>query len=138
MDPTAKQRQKEEEEARSRLATRLREAREYLGLSQDQVAQHIGISRSALSNIETGQRKVEVVELTRLAALYKRPVAHFTGETLAPPGDELPADVEHLARKASKLTPKDRGELARFADFLRMRSQPEAGGDGQGGSEGGQ
>lgn len=106
---------------RMKLATRLREAREYLGFSQDQVAQHLGISRSALSNIETGQRKVEVVELTRLAVLYKKPVSHFTGEP-GPPGDALPADVEHLARKASKLTPKDREELTRFADFLRLRN----------------
>src|SRR5688572_28692032 len=99
------QRQQEEEAARMLLATRLREAREYLGLSQGQVAQHLGLSRSALSNIETGQRKVEVVELTRLATLYKRPVAYFAAEPAAP-GDALPPDVELLARKASKLTPK--------------------------------
>ena len=126
MDPTPKQRQQEEEAARTRLATRLRDAREYLGLSQDQVAQHLGISRSALSNIETAQRRVEAVELTRLAALYKRPVAHFTGESAAP-GDGLPPDVALLARKASKLTPKDREELARFADFLRTRAQRDSG-----------
>jgi transcriptional regulator with XRE-family HTH domain len=117
-----KSRQLDEEAERAKLAIRLREAREYLGFSQDQVAQHLGISRSALSNIETGQRKVEVTELTRLAALYKRPLANFTGES-GPPGDALPADVEHLARKASKLTPKDREELTRFADFLRIRTQ---------------
>lgn len=118
--------QRDEEAERTKLSARLREAREYLGFSQDQVAQHLGISRSALSNIETGQRKVEVTELTRLAVLYKQPLTHFTGES-APPGGALPADVEHLARKASKLTPKDREELTRFADFLRLRTQ--SGGD---------
>ena len=109
-------------EERAKLATKLREAREYLGLSQDQVAQHIGIPRSALSNIESGRRKVEAVELARLATLYRRPIAHFTGEVL-PPSGALPPDVEHLARAASKLTSKDRDELARFADFLSARGQ---------------
>lgn len=127
-----KPKQHDEEAERTKLATRLREAREYLGFSQDQVSQHLGISRSALSNIETGQRRVEAVELTRLAALYKQPIAYFTGEP-GPPGDTLPPDVEHLARKASKLTPKDREELTRFADFLRLRTQ--GGGDGTAGRQ---
>ena len=116
---------------RAKLADRLREAREYLGLSQYQVAQYLGISRSALSNIETGQRKVEAVELMRLATLYKVPLTHFTGDP-GPPGDALPPDIEHLARKASKLTPKDREELGRFADFLRSRSQSSKGGTTKG------
>ena len=121
MDPIPKNNSNSAEE-RSQLAAKLREAREYLGFSQDDVAQHLGIPRSALSNIETGQRKVDAVELKRLAELYKKPLAHFTGE--APPASSsLPADVEHLARKASKLTPKDRAELARFSDFLQSRSQ---------------
>ncbi len=106
---------------RSKLVALLRDAREYLGFSQDQVAQHLGISRSALSNIENGQRKVEAVELKRLAALYKKPVTYFTGEQGAQPA-ALPEDVEHLARKASSLSPNDRAELTRFADFLRSRS----------------
>jgi transcriptional regulator with XRE-family HTH domain len=117
-----KPKQRDEEAQRTKLAARLREAREYLGFSQDQVAQHLGVSRSALSNIETGQRKVDAVELTRLAVLYRQPVAHFTGEP-GPPGDTLAPDVAHLAREASKLTPKDREELTRFADFLRLRTQ---------------
>jgi transcriptional regulator with XRE-family HTH domain len=104
----------------------LREAREYLGFSQDQVAQYLGISRSALSNIENGQRKVEATELKSLATLYKEPLTYFTGEP-GPPSEGRPPDVEHIAREASKLTPKDREELARFAAFLQSKGQsPEA------------
>lgn len=108
--------------ARGQLAQRLREIREYLGFSQEQVALYLGVSRSAMSNIETGQRKVEAVELKRLAELYEKPTSYFMGEP-GPPGAVLPDDVEHLARKAEKLTPKDRQELTRFADFLRSRAQ---------------
>ena len=132
MEKPNNQNNREEAIERTKLAERLREAREYLGFSQDQVAQHLGISRSALSNIETGQRKVEAVELKRLAALYKRSQTYFTGE-LASQTEALPSDVEHLARKASALTPKDREELTRFADFLRSRTQ--GGGSGSGGGQ---
>ena len=127
MASTPKKRDRgDEPNERSKLACRLREEREYLGFSQDEVAQHLGISRSALSNIETGQRKVEATELKRLATLYKKPLTYFTGEP-NPHDQALPADVEHIAREASKLTPKDREELARFAAFLRSHSQGSGG-----------
>ena len=113
------------ENDRKSLGERLREAREYLGFSQDQVATFLGVSRSALSNMETGQRKVEALELKKLAGLYKRTVSHFTGEE----AEEVTfdADVAHLARKVSELSADDRVELGRFADFLRSKKQTKEG-----------
>jgi hypothetical protein len=57
----------------------------------------------------------------RLAELYRQPVNYFAGD------DEeaeaaLPKDVAHLARQAAKLSRKDREELGRFAEFLKMRA----------------
>jgi transcriptional regulator with XRE-family HTH domain len=112
---------------RKGLSERLREAREYLGFSQEEVANFLGIARSALSNIENGQRKVDALELKRLAQLYERTASYFTGETEeAEP--RFAADVAHLARKAEELSPQDREELSRFADFLRARKQDQRGG----------
>lgn len=106
---------------RKTLGERLRMAREYLGFSQEEVAIFLGVPRSALSLMETGQRKVDALELKKLAGLYKRPVGYFTGDET----EELSfgADVKHLARQVSELAPDDREELARFADFLRARKQ---------------
>jgi transcriptional regulator with XRE-family HTH domain len=109
---------------RRSLGGRLREAREYLGFSQDQVATFLGVSRSALSLMESGQRKVDALELKKLASLYKRSVGHFTGEE---EDTSVGADVKHLARKVSDLSSEDREELARFADFLRARKQNKEG-----------
>ena len=110
---------------RRTLGERLREAREYLGFSQEEVATFLGVSRSALSLIETGQRKVDALELKKLAGLYKRPVGYFAGEE----AEEISfgADVKHLARKVAELSPDDREELARFADFLRAKKQKREG-----------
>src|SRR5271170_3015634 len=110
-----------DEEERRRLGDRLREARKYLGLKQDEVATYLKIPRTALSDIESGQRRVEVIELTRLAKLYRQPVAYFTGEDEA--SASLPADVAHLARKAANLSQQDRDELGRFAEYLRARAR---------------
>lgn len=106
---------------RKQLGERLKEAREYLGFSQDQVATFLGVPRSAISLIEAGQRKVDAIELKKLAGLFKRPVSHFTGEKVEEIFDA--ADVQHLARKVSSLSEGDREELNRFADFLRARKK---------------
>jgi transcriptional regulator with XRE-family HTH domain len=108
---------------RKLLGERLRTSREYLGFSQDQAATFMGISRSALSLIETGQRKVDALELKKLARLYERPVGYFTDEEFQ--DASYGADVNHLARKVSELSPDDREELGRFADFLRTRRKKE-------------
>ena len=108
---------------RQKLGARLREAREYLGLSQDEVAKYLSIPRTALSHIESGQRRIDALELKKLAQLYKRPVVYFTGESQADAG--MPEDVAHLARAAAGLSEGDRRELSRFAEYLRARAQSE-------------
>ncbi|HNA28319.1 MAG TPA: helix-turn-helix transcriptional regulator, partial [Nitrospira sp.] len=59
-----------DDEQRLSLAQRLRESREYVGLSQEDVATALGISRPAVTKIEAGTRKVEAVELDKLSHLY--------------------------------------------------------------------
>lgn len=113
--------QQSDEEQRRRLGDRLREARKYLGLKQEEVANYLKIPRTALPDIESGQRRVEAIELTRLAKLYRQPVAYFTGEDEA--SASLPVDVAHLARQAADLSQQDRDELARFAEYLRARAR---------------
>jgi transcriptional regulator with XRE-family HTH domain len=108
---------------RTKLAERLREAREYLALSQDEVARAIGISRAAISLIESGQRRVEALELKKLASVYQRSVGSLTGEDNS--HTDLPADVQHLARAAKGLSSRDREELVRFAEFLQSRASED-------------
>lgn len=111
------------------LAERLRVAREYVGLKQDDVARHLSIPRSALSHIEAGQRKVDALELARMAKLYQRPVNWFTGDD-HPMEATLTEGVAHLARAAASLSSQDQLELARFADFLKSRAKTRVASDG--------
>jgi transcriptional regulator with XRE-family HTH domain len=110
---------------RLRLGERLREARKYLGLNQEEVAEYLKIPRTALVDIESGQRRVEAIELTRLAKLYKQPVGYFTGEDAA--ASALPASIMFLAKQAAQLSDQDKEELSRFVEYLRARSQADKG-----------
>lgn len=123
MSEKSKPPQGDEAIARQRLGQRLRDARKYLGLKQEDVATYLKIPRTALGDIESGQRRLEAIELTRLAKLYKQPTTYFTGEDVA--GAEMSPGVAHLARKAAELSEKDREELNRFVEYLQARSQSE-------------
>src|SRR5437879_762565 len=111
---------------RKELADRLRETREFLGLSQQEVAAAldptVGLTRLAVSAIETGRRRVESVELAALARVYGQPVSYFlTSRQKAQPE---PEELKFIARAASKMTPGDRAELLRFAEFLESYKGP--------------
>ena len=109
------------EKERQQLGMRFKEAREYLELSQDEVARALDLPRTAISMIESGQRKVDAIELKKFAEIYQRSISYFTGEDKGV--SPLPKTVEHLARAAAKLTDKDREELLRFAQFLQARER---------------
>ena len=102
------------------LGLRLKEAREYRGLSQGDVAGYIGISRSALSRMEGGTRNVSAVELNQLAKLYKTSMVSLAGHNGR--GHE---SIGKLARATATLSDKDREQVLRFAEYLRARSTSE-------------
>lgn len=56
---------------------RLRTARLEAGLTQTQVAKKIGRPQSHISNVESGQQRVDVVELKRFAKLYGKDINYF-------------------------------------------------------------
>lgn len=101
------------------LGARLREVREYLDLSQQYVSDKSGIPRSAVSDIERGQRKVDSLELKKLSKLYGHPVSYLLGS------DEPEPDVHAWARAISDLTDEDRAEVLRFAQFLRFSADAQ-------------
>lgn len=96
------------------LARRLRQSREYLGLSQEAVAERLGVPRASVSAMEAGKRKVSSMELRDLARLYRTSIEQLLGEE----PDQDPV-VGALYRAARNLTQEDREQVLRFAEFLR-------------------
>ena len=60
-----------------KLLERLREARKAAGLSQEAVAAALGVRQKYVSKIETGERRIDPVELQELADLYRKPIQFF-------------------------------------------------------------
>lgn len=52
-------------------------ARKVACLTQLEAARALGIPQSRLSRIETGERRLDVIELDEIAKLYKKPLTYF-------------------------------------------------------------
>jgi transcriptional regulator with XRE-family HTH domain len=111
----------EDDEEYVAMGARLRQAREYLGLSQEAVAEALGVPRASVSAMESGRRKVSSLELRNLARLYKRPLDWFyTSETEPIAEDET---VGALFRATRNLKQEDKEQVLRFAEFLKGAGQ---------------
>lgn len=72
------------------LAQRLRDARVRCGMTQQEAADAMGVSRTAVTQIEGGSRAVSTLELTRFAARLRQPVGDLlAGQGMAAPDDDL-------------------------------------------------
>lgn len=81
--------------------SRLVSARLEAGLSQQDVADRLGKPQSWISKNESGERRVDAVELAKLAKVLKRPVGWFV-EDVQGPGD-APPDAAPGQRQAVKV-----------------------------------
>lgn len=63
------------------LGRRLQSARVSCGLTQEFVAEKLGLPRTAVVNIESGDRSVSTLELTKMAELYRRSLSEFLYDT---------------------------------------------------------
>ncbi len=63
------------------LGRRIRSAREACRLTQDQVAEQLGVSRPTVVQVEAGNRSVSSLELDKLAHLFGRDIRGFFSES---------------------------------------------------------
>jgi transcriptional regulator with XRE-family HTH domain len=62
------------------VGSRVREARVAAGLSQGQLADRMGLERTMLAKVESGDRRLDALELYRLSDVLALPIAHFVVE----------------------------------------------------------
>lgn len=71
------------------IGKRIMELRKAKGLSQDDLAKNIGISRSSLVQVELGNRYVDVLELYRLSLLLEFSLDEFLSKDFAQPKEKV-------------------------------------------------
>lgn len=84
------------------LSNRLRKARESRGINQQSAAEFAGIPRTAVTQIEAGNRSVSTLELTKFAKLYHYPISYFLDD--APQEEDLNIVLYRAAPNLSKAT----------------------------------
>jgi HTH-type transcriptional regulator, repressor for puuD len=95
------------------FANRLKELRTEVGLSTTELGKLIGMSQSAISKLENGQRRIDLETLESICnALNKTFADFFNFES----HDQLPPDLLQLIETAKKLTPEER---KKFNDLLQ-------------------
>lgn len=56
---------------------RLKAARRAAGLTQQEVAESLNVPQSYVSKCESGERRIDVIELTEFATLYQQSLDYF-------------------------------------------------------------
>lgn len=118
---------------RRELAARIADARERAGVSQAEVAEKLGLPRSAISKMENGEQRIESLVLAAMARLYGVSVSLLLadeGEAKINSGG-LPAEA--LLRSAGNVAPADREVLDEFLVMCRDYAElKRVAGDGRG------
>ena len=101
----------------SRVAERLRLAREQAGLSQGQVARLLGKHRPTISEIEAGRRRVSAEEIGMFADIYEVSATWL----LEREGESTEQDdrIQLAARELAKLRPDDLDRVLHLLGTMR-------------------
>lgn len=87
------------------LLTRLRAARLDAGMTQVEAARAVQRPQSFISKCESGERRVDPVELLELAAIYGRPLGYFVGEAEGTGGASVSRDRPTVTQPTSRDRP---------------------------------
>lgn len=104
---------------RVKTGKRLRRLREYLGFTQQEVADYLKVPAPILVLIESGIRSLVVEEIARLCVLYR---VSLESVLFARPPSGPPSGID-----VTGLGTDDVRELTAFADYLRWRREASRG-----------
>lgn len=101
------------------IGKRIEQVREEKGLTQSALAREMGVSQSAVSQIEAGERNPSYDMLRQIAAALKVSVPHLVGA----PVEKLAPEEEAHFRQYRGLSPEARQELQEFAAYLQHKQK---------------
>ena len=94
------------------IGERVRDSRASVGLSQQDLADRVGLERSMISKLEKGTRRVDAMELTAIARVLEYPVTHFLAPT-----------PEVVSRRTAVAETDEPGESAAARDTYRSDAE---------------
>lgn len=91
---------------------KLRAAREFLGLTQDQVASALSMTRNTIVNIENDNRAIKSDELYQFSKLYGISMEEIVSED-----KDIDLNIPAFARGFDSLSEKDKQEILNLIKF---------------------
>ncbi|MGC8487512.1 MAG: helix-turn-helix domain-containing protein [Clostridia bacterium] len=105
----------------AQVGHRIRHFRKRLGLTVDQLAERVGVSRQQIVRIEAGLSGVTLARLQRISEA----LGVILADLMPPPG-EPPEDYLQIAFRGSGLTKEETDRVLEYARMLRLlRSHEE-------------
>ena len=106
-----------------KIGERLRKLRKYMGLTQEQVADILGLGRDAILRIEKGDRKIDLQESIDFSKLYSISMDELTAEEHTINSDDIA-----FARGFKELSEKDKREIISLIDdknLLKLQNKDD-------------
>ena len=108
------------------MGIRIRDVRRERGMTQDQLATSVGVSRSAVAQWETGRAGQVTTNLTKIAAVLEVGVEFLMyGDDKRAPAEARQGDEMALLRLYRECSPDDRQLLLRTARRLAAPGRRE-------------
>lgn len=90
------------------IGDRIRQARDRLDISQEELAERVGKDQRVISQYENGRRRMFADDLIKFAAALQVPIAYFYSDADADDLDEILLNEFHLlSTRAAKETALD-------------------------------
>lgn len=106
-----------------KIGERLRKLRKYMGLTQEQVADILGLGRDAILRIEKGDRKIDLQELINFSKLYNISMDELTAEEHTINSNDIA-----FARGFNELSENDKREIISLIEYKNiLKSQNKDG-----------
>lgn len=113
------------------MGLRIRDARRERGMTQDQLASAVGVSRSAVAQWETGRAGQVTTNLTRIAGVLEVGVEHLMyGDDKRAPVEARQGDELAMLRLYRECSAEDRQLLLKTARRLAVAAKSSAGSAG--------
>ena len=97
-----------------KMHERLRSYRKELGLSQDYISKLLDVSRTTITAIESGERKVSSDELRLFSEIYG-----VSSDEILTGRQTFDSDTKMFARTFSTLSENDKREIMYLIDFKK-------------------
>ncbi len=106
------------------VSARLRQARVDAGLSQEELADELGLSQVGYSGIERGRTLIGVDRLVQVCGVLGRPISYFVGGGVVEIGD-VSEETREVVGLMENLSQRERKAILVYVRFSAQESAQE-------------